>query len=64
MKDGQWLIPMVWPPERATTSVGSRFLVARLARMALALAVGGGKFCNVAFVVAKVNPSLLPNGTS
>lgn len=64
VKELQWLMPMVWPPERATTSVGSKFLVARLERMAAALAKGAGKFCNVAFLVAKLSPSRLPNGTS
>ena len=57
-------MPIVWPPERATTSVGSKFLVARLARMVLALEKGAGKFSNVALIVAKVRPSLLPSGRS
>lgn len=64
MKDEQWLIPMVWPPDRATTSVGVRFLVARAERMVVALLDGAGRLSRVAFCVANVSPSFLPNGTS
>lgn len=64
MKEVQWLRPMVWPPERATRSVASRFLVAREVRRALVLNDDGGRLSSVAFLVAKFNPSLLPNGIS
>lgn len=64
MKELQWLMPMVWPPESATTSVGSRFLVARELRMVEALLEGGGRLSNVTCLVAKVSPSLLPKGIS
>lgn len=64
MKELQWPTPMVWPPERATRSVASRFLVARKVRRTLALEVGAGRLSIVAFLVAKVSPSRLPNGTS
>ena len=55
-------MPMVWPPERDTTSVGSRFLVARELRMVVVLLEGGGRLSNVACLEANVNPSLLPKG--
>lgn len=55
---------MVWSPESATTSVGLRFLVARAERMVVALLVGAGRLARVAFCVANVSPSFLPNGTS
>lgn len=48
----------MWPPERATTSVGLRFLVAREFRIVVLLE-GAGRFANVTFLVAKFNPSLL-----
>lgn len=64
MKEVQWPIPMVWPPERATTSVASRFLVASLVRRTLVLLVGAGRLSNVVSLVAKFSPSRLPNGTS
>lgn len=54
----------MWPPESATTSVASRFLVARAVRRESALLDGAGRFCSVANVVAKFSPSLLPNGTA
>lgn len=56
-------MPMVWPPESATASVAVRFLVAREVRMALVLAVGGGRLASVAFLVAKLRLSRRPNGT-
>lgn len=55
-------MPMVWPPERATTSVGLKFLVAREVSRVLVLANGGGRLANVAFLVAKPSPSFLPKG--
>ena len=63
-KELQWLMPMVWPPESATTSVGSRFFVASESRISPALLEGGGRFASVSFLVAKFSLSLLPNGTS
>lgn len=54
---------MVWPPDRATVSVGSRFLVAKEVSMVLALDVGAGRLANVAALVAKVRPSRRPSGT-
>lgn len=57
MKEVQWPIPIVWPPERATTSVAVKFL-------AVVLLDGGGRLAKVAFLVAKFRPSRLPNGIS
>lgn len=57
-------MPIVWPPERATTSVASRFLAARDLRIVSALFVEAGRLSRVTCVVAKVSPSFLPNGTS
>lgn len=64
VKEVQWLIPMVWAPERATTSVGSKSLAARRARRVVVLAVGATRLSKVAYSVAKFCPSLLPNGTT
>lgn len=61
MKEEQWLIPMVWAPERA--SVASKPLVARLVRRAVVLAVGATRLFMIACSVAKLSPSLLPKGT-
>ena len=63
VNDGQLAIPIVWPPDRATTSVASRFLVDRLRRISAALENGGGRFSRVSCSVANSVPSLLPNGT-
>lgn len=64
VKEVQWPIPIVWPPDRATTSVASKFFVARDVRMVLALLVGAGRLARVVLRVAKFSPSRLPNGTS
>lgn len=63
MKEVQWLIPMVWPPERATRSVAFKFLVAKALRSCVVLKDDGGKLASVSFVVAKFRPSFLPKGT-
>lgn len=55
---------MVWPPDKATTSVGVKFLVARELRIVVALLVGAGRLARVTFVVAKFRLSLLPRGIS
>jgi hypothetical protein len=55
---------MVWPPDRATTSVGSKVLAARDERIVSALSKGGGRLSKVALRVAKFRPSRLPKGTS
>lgn len=63
VNDVQWLMPMVWPPESATTSVGLNFLVASEERMILALLKGAGRLSSVVCLVAKLRPSRLPKGT-
>lgn len=62
MKEVQWLMPMVWPPDRATTSVAVKFFVARDVRMAEALLDGGGRLARVSLTVAKFRLSRLPKG--
>lgn len=64
MKEVQWLIPMVWAPDKATASVVSRPLAERLERMVVVLAKGGGRLSMVTCSVAKLSPSFLPKGTS
>lgn len=64
MKEVQWPRPMVWPPERATTSVAVKFLVAKDVRRAEVLLDGGGRLARVAAVVAKSRESRRPTGTS
>lgn len=62
MKEVQWDIPMVWPPESATTSVGVNPFWPREFNKVVVFAEGGGRLASVAFLVAKVSPSRLPNG--
>lgn len=62
MNEVQWLIPIVWPPERATRSTTFKFLVAKELRSCVVLKKEGGKLARVAFLVAKFKPSLLPKG--
>jgi len=64
VKEPQWLIPMVWAPDSATTSVASNPLVARRVRRVVVLAVGATRLSMVAVSVAKLSPSLLPKGTT
>lgn len=64
MKEGQWLIPIVWAPDNATASVASRPLVARRERTVVVLAKGATRLSIVACSVAKLTPSFLPKGTS
>lgn len=61
-KEVQWAIPMVWPPESATTSVGLNPFCAREFNMVVVLAKGGGRLASVTFIVAKLSPSRLPKG--
>lgn len=62
VKEEQWAIPMVWPPDSATTSVGVNPFVEREVNSVVVLAVGGGRLASVAFLVANVVPSRLPKG--
>jgi len=55
---------MVWPPDKATTSVRVNFLVARELRMVVVLLVGAGRLASVTSLVAKLTLSLLPRGMS
>lgn len=64
MKDVQWPIPIVWPPESATTSVAVRPLGESEFNSTVVLLDGGGRLASTAAVVAKLRPSRLPKGTS
>lgn len=64
MKEVQCPSPTVWPPDKATTSVASKPFLASSRRRVVVLLVGAGRFCSVAFLVAKFSPSRLPRGTS
>lgn len=44
VKEVQWPFPIVWPPERATTSVGVKDFVDKESRMTVALLDGAGRF--------------------
>lgn len=63
VKDVQWLIPIVWPPESATASVVSRFLFAKRFKRKVVSAFGPTRLSSVACSVANVSPSRRPNGT-
>lgn len=58
----QWARPKVWAPDKATTSVASKFRSAKAFRVAVVLLIGDGSFCVP--TVLKLTPSRLPNGTA
>ena len=58
MKELQWLIPMVWPPERATTSVASNFFCSQRGEKGTSVACWRRKigqcYCNTRFPKKKM----------
>lgn len=57
----QCAIPNVCAPDKATTSVTSKFLAANVLIVTLVVLKGDGR--SVVFDALNVRPSLLPNGT-